>query len=66
MNELLKCRCGAKARVRNKDNRWWVECRDKCGCRTGYYTSVYDDEIARERAVSDWNRMVDNLEKINT
>ena len=62
----LKCKCGAKARIRNKGGKWWVECREKCGLHTGYYSSVYDDLIAEERAVSDWNRMVDNLEKINT
>lgn len=58
MIELMKCRCGAKARVRVKNGQWWVECRDKCGFRTGYYTSVYDDWVAQDRAIADWNRMV--------
>ena len=58
MTNPNKCRCGASARVRDKNGQWWVECRNKCGMRTGYYTSIYDDVVARERAVSDWNRMV--------
>lgn len=56
----LKCRCGADARIRYKIPVFWVECRKKCGMRTGYHADGYDqfDPLAKEEAVKDWNRMV--------
>ena len=35
--KLLPCKCGADARIRYRMPFTWVECKKKCGMRTGYY-----------------------------
>ena len=55
-----KCRCGTEARVRYRIPVFWVECRKKCGMKTGYHcdgAEPYDPE-AKNAAVKEWNRMV--------
>lgn len=52
-----KCKCGADARTRNSGEYVWVECKKKCGMRTGVYREISVD-VARLKAVSDWNRLV--------
>ena len=58
--KLNVCKCGAKARVRNKGQYIWVECKNKCGMKTGTYRAYCTSEAydAEERAIIDWNRMV--------
>ena len=55
-----KCTCGADARVRYRIPFFWVECKKKCGMKTGFHCDGYEqcDPEAREAAVKDWNRMV--------
>lgn len=58
----LRCKCGADARIRYKTPVFWVECKKKCGMRTGYFPDVceqYDPE-SKEKAVREWNRMVES------
>ena len=55
-----KCKCGADARIRYRIPVTWVECRKKCGMRTGYFadnTEQFDPE-AVVKAVEAWDRMV--------
>jgi len=56
MNEPLKCKCGAEARVRYRMPFTWVECKKKCGMKTGYYCDAY--EQSKRQAIDDWNRLV--------
>ena len=55
-----RCRCGADARIRYRIPCHWVECKKKCGMKTGFFPDRYEhyDPEARERAVEEWNRMV--------
>lgn len=66
MNESkpLPCKCGAIARIRYRMPVTWVECKRKCGMRTGYFCDGYEqfDPEAREEAVKAWNRMVQKNE----
>ena len=43
----------------------WVECKKKCGMRTGSFVDGYDqrDLKAERKAVQEWNRMVQNEQK---
>jgi hypothetical protein len=56
----LHCKCGAEARIRYRMPVFWVECKRKCGMRTGYFSDWYEqlDPESREEAVKAWNRMV--------
>ena len=56
----LPCKCGADARIRYRMPCTWVECKKKCGMRTGWYFDWYEqrDPDAEEEAVKAWNRMV--------
>ena len=55
---IPKCKCGGKARYREKGEHCWIECR-KCGKRTGYYPRpTYDVENAFSELVQEWNRMI--------
>jgi hypothetical protein len=38
----------------------WVECKKKCGMRTGVYCDGYEqcDPEARKEAIEAWNRLV--------
>lgn len=55
-----KCRCGAESRVRYRIPVTWVECRKKCGMRTGFYPDINEqhDPEAVDKAINEWNRMV--------
>ena len=56
-----KCVCGAEARVRYRMPFFWVECKKKCGMKTGCVRDSLEelyDPNAREEAVRIWNRMV--------
>ena len=66
--DLLDCKCGANARYRYKIPVHWVECsRKKCpyDMRTGYFqdTCTGFDQLARDRAFIEWNKMVLTTEK---
>ena len=56
MGEQLipKCKCGGKARYREKGEHCWIECR-KCGTKTGYYRTKGADTAAM---ICEWNRMI--------
>jgi hypothetical protein len=56
----VDCICGSSARVRYRIPVTWVECKKKCGMKTGYYIDCNEqcDPEAREAAVAEWNRMV--------
>lgn len=56
----LKCRCGAEARIRYRIPCTWVECKKKCGMKTGYFPDYFEqcDPESRNEAVNVWNRMV--------
>lgn len=63
---LLKpCKCGGKGRYRYHVPAHYVECRNK-SCpyhmRTSYYPDLHeeDDPEQKQRAVDEWNRMVEN------
>ena len=53
----VKCKCGADARIRHKDPYVWIECKKKCGMRTGSHL-VFVKEFAEREAITQWNRMV--------
>jgi len=58
-----QCRCGSYARVRYKIPVHWVECGNKkCPYKlhSGYHTDMTGvfDPAARDRAITDWNRIV--------
>lgn len=57
---LMNCVCGSYARVRYKIPVVWVECRKKCGMKTGYYVdkNIPHDPDSEEEAINTWNRMV--------
>lgn len=62
-NTILKpvnCKCGSPARVRYKIPVTWVECKKKCGMKTGFYVDGYEqrDPEAENKAIMEWNRMV--------
>ena len=55
-----KCTCGADARIRYRIPVTWVECKKKCGMKTGFFpdcSEQYDPDSQRQ-AVEAWNRMV--------
>ena len=56
----LPCKCGACARIRYRIPVTWVECKRKCGMKTGYFADGQEqfDPAARNEAVRAWNRMV--------
>ena len=56
----MNCVCGSYARVRYKIPVVWVECRKKCGMKTGYYVdkNIPHDPDSEEEAINAWNRMV--------
>ena len=58
--EPMRCVCGSIARVRYRIPVIWVECKKKCGMKTGYYPDVdiQADPEAIKKAVEEWNRMV--------
>ena len=64
MNEPMKCKCGAKARIRTKGEYAWIECSNKkCDMRSGYIHFVDDGDsvvknVAIDHAITLWNRMV--------
>ena len=55
-----KCVCGYPARVRYRIPVTWVECKNKCGMKTGYFPDINEqaDPESREKAIAEWNRMV--------
>lgn len=59
-NKLLPCKCGADARVRYRMPFTWVECKKKCGIRTGVFCDGYEqcDPESRRKAIETWNKIV--------
>ena len=59
---LSKCTCGAEARIRYRMPFTWVECKKKCGVRTGVFCDYYEqhDPDAREEAIKSWNALIAN------
>lgn len=59
-NNPLPCKCGAEARIRFKDPYIWVECKKKCGMRSGFHFIFIstEKELCTEHAIEQWNRMV--------
>lgn len=56
---IPKCKCGGKARYREKGEYCWIECR-KCGKRTGYYPNgrmTPKVTMLIEALVSEWNNL---------
>lgn len=55
-----KCKCGADARIRSTDVYTWVECKRKCGMKTGVYHKFIKDRdpVAENKAVEAWNILV--------
>ena len=59
-NKPMRCKCGADSRVRHKDPYVWVECKKKCGMKTGSFLAfVKEDNVAERDAIKKWNRMVE-------
>lgn len=60
MNKTEPCKCGAEARIRYKDPFVWVECKKKCGMKTGVYHCFLSkqDILTTEAAIEAWNRLV--------
>ena len=56
----LPCKCGADARVRDKDPYVWVECKKKCGMSSGYIFKWIPDVYheAERFAIEQWNKKV--------
>jgi hypothetical protein len=61
--EPAKCVCGAVARIRYRIPVTWVECKRKCGIKTGYYIDKTEqcDPDARDEAVKCWNAMIAHI-----
>ena len=66
-NKLLPCKCGAAARIRQRDPYIWVECKKKCGMESGYFIKCMSYDIKAEReAIASWNKKIENVNlKIN-
>ena len=47
-------------RLQSNNEYTWVECKKKCGMKTGVYHKFIKqhDQMAEDRAIMDWNRMV--------
>ena len=62
----VKCKCGASARVRYKEPYVWIECKDKCGNKSGYYFVFLSTEIekAEKQAIEAWNKENGNVNTI--
>lgn len=56
----LPCKCGADARIRYRDPYLWVECKKKCGMKSGYFFIFVstEKEPCTEEAVRQWNQAV--------
>ena len=62
MEELKPCpRCGKQAKIRYKMPYTWIECKKKCGMKTGYYADWYEqaDLASRIKAIAEWNSLKD-------
>jgi hypothetical protein len=60
MPSPMQCSCGAYPRIRYRIPVVWVECRRKCGMKTGFYpdkAGTHDPDSEAE-AIMAWNRMV--------
>ena len=58
--ELVRCVCGAAARIRQRDPYIWVECKKKCGMESGFFIKCMSYDIKAEReAIASWNKLVD-------
>ena len=62
----MKCTCGAAARVRFKDPYVWVECKNKCGKKSGFYFIFLstEKEKAENEAVKEWNEKIEKVKGI--
>ena len=58
--KILPCKCGKQAKVRYRMPYTWVECKKKCGMRTGVYCDCYEqhDPDSRREAIAEWNKRV--------
>ena len=65
-NKPFRCKCGAAARIRYKDPYVWVECKNKCGNKSGYHFVFLSTEIekAEEQAIASWNKENGNVNTI--
>lgn len=52
------CSCGAEPRLRSSGGYIWIECKKKCGKKTGVYPEVFDGWVARANAARDWEKLV--------
>ena len=70
MKEPMKCRCGSKARVRNKGGFYWVECTNKkCKKKSGFLSDgfgIVSKEVAEEQVVKIWNSALKSSQNGNT
>lgn len=59
-DKILPCKCGADARIRFRDPYIWIECKKKCGMRSGFIFEFVSAERwkAEQQAVEEWNRLV--------
>jgi hypothetical protein len=62
-----KCTCGADARIRHRDPYVWVECKKKCGMKSGFiFLWIPDDKGEAEQfAVDEWNKKVFRMRNRN-
>jgi hypothetical protein len=60
-----QCVCGSAARIRYRIPVTWVECKHKCGMKTGYFADGQEqcDPEARMEAVKAWNKMISAIDK---
>lgn len=58
--KILPCKCGSDARVRYRLPYYWVECKKKCGMKTGFHLDVFNqcNPKAKQEAIEEWNRLV--------
>ena len=59
----LRCKCGSEARVRYKSPYAWVECKAKCGMKSGYILDIIGRENAERSAIIRWDSEVVNSVK---
>lgn len=54
--ELTPCpNCKSKARIRHNEPYTWIECKKKCGMKTGFYHD--SDADALYKATKEWNSL---------
>ena len=56
--KAAKCRCGAESRIRIREPYLWVECKKKCGMKTGVFRIGLHQSEVEEQATVAWNKVV--------